>query len=84
MLEKSLHPTGLDGYFYALSTASGKLAWKNNLGDRITTQPEISGRTIFVTSGKNLYSLDMDSGAELWRHVFEKSIRLRPLLSATI
>jgi outer membrane protein assembly factor BamB len=57
---------GLDGIIYALEAQSGKLAWKRELGGRVTTSLAVRGHDLYVgTAKRHLYRLDTDSGEVL-------------------
>ena len=57
-----------DNYCYALESATGNVAWKQDLGEAIVTTPIVSGHRVFVlTIGGSLFALNADSGDVLWR-----------------
>jgi outer membrane protein assembly factor BamB len=54
---------GLDGIIYALDAQSGRVAWKRELGGRVTTSLAVRGHDMYVgTAKRHLYRLDTDSG----------------------
>jgi outer membrane protein assembly factor BamB len=54
---------GLDGIIYALDAQSGRVAWKRELGGRVTTSLAVRGHDLYVgTAKRHLYRLDTDSG----------------------
>ena len=55
--------TGLDGILYALDGHSGKLLWKHDLGNRVTTKLSVIGNSIYMgNSVKKLLRLSADDG----------------------
>jgi outer membrane protein assembly factor BamB len=57
---------GLDGIVYALDSQSGKLAWKKDLGARVTTSIALKGSNLYVgTAKRHVYRLDSSSGEVL-------------------
>lgn len=57
---------GLDGFAYALDAQSGELAWKRDLGARVTTSATIRGHDLYLgTATRHLYRLSVDSGEVL-------------------
>jgi len=64
-----------DGNVYSLSLDSGKVLWKYHTGNKVFAQPEVSGSTVFITSGSSLYALDASSGTEQWSHAFSKAVK---------
>lgn len=54
---------GLDGVVYALFADSGKLIWKRDLGERVSTSLVISGNDLYVgTKNGHVYKLNQNSG----------------------
>jgi len=69
---------GLDGFIYAVEANSGKLAWKSNLGARISTSIAAQGHDIYLgTADRHLYRLDADSGRVLGELSVESEPRWR-------
>jgi outer membrane protein assembly factor BamB len=67
---------GLDGIIYALDAQSGKLAWKKELGGRVTTSLAVRGHDLYVgTAKRHVYRLDTDSGNVLGNFATESEPR---------
>ena len=78
MLGDRVYFGGLDGFIYAVEANSGKLAWKSNLGARISTSIAAQGHDIYLgTADRHLYRLDADSGRVLGELSVESEPRWR-------
>src|SRR5215831_376530 len=54
---------GLDGFAYAVDAQNGKLVWKRDLGEKVTTSAAVSGNSVYVgTAKRHIYRLSADSG----------------------
>jgi outer membrane protein assembly factor BamB len=54
---------GLDGSAYSFDAQSGKLAWKRDLGAKVTTSAAIKGHDLYLgTAKRQLYRLNTESG----------------------
>jgi outer membrane protein assembly factor BamB len=54
---------GLDGFAYALDADNGKLAWKRDLGAKVTTSAAVKGNSVYLgTDKRHVYRLNADSG----------------------
>jgi outer membrane protein assembly factor BamB len=54
---------GHDGTLYACDADSGKLLWKTDVGEPLTTSPVIVGHTLYVGASGRLYQLRVKDGA---------------------
>ena len=78
MLGDRVYFGGLDGFIYAVEANSGKLAWKSNLGARISTSIAAQEHDIYLgTADRHLYRLDADSGRVLGELSVESEPRWR-------
>ena len=73
-----------DGHVYAYRAHSGDLLWQfpgeGEVGE-IWTTPAIGDRTVFVGShDKNVYAIDLETGAEKWRYSTGGTVVAKPLL----
>jgi outer membrane protein assembly factor BamB len=60
-----------EGEFYCIDVR-GQEVWKKDLGERIYSQPAISGDTVFVgTIGGTVYGFDAGKGDLQWRYQFQ-------------
>lgn len=59
--------TSMDGYVYALDSATGRLLWQRSLGGRLYFTPHLFGDTLLVgTQSSRLVALARDSGRICW------------------
>jgi len=73
---------GLDGFVYALDARTGKLAWKSDLGARVTTSVVSQGNDLYVgTANHHLYRIDAVSGKILADLPVEAEPRWRLILT---
>ncbi len=73
-----------DGSVYAYRAHSGELLWRfpgeGEVG-KIWTTPAIGDRTVFVGShDQNIYAVDLETGAEKWRHSTGGTVVAKPLI----
>lgn len=61
-----------DHHVYGLSAATGKVAWKTDLGDPVMsdlTVAEVAGKPVVLAAARRTFAcIDAASGAVLWRH----------------
>ena len=66
--EDKVYFGGEDGNFYALNAANGTKLWSYPTRGRIQGGAAIHGDAIFFESGNIIFSLNKNTGKELWRY----------------
>ena len=70
-----------NGKFYALDLTTGKVLWKKNIKENISTQPNFkSNAVVFGTMKGKLIALDTTNGHKLWTAIMPSSLLSRPTI----
>jgi outer membrane protein assembly factor BamB len=73
------------GYLYALQQATGRIAWRDSIGDYLTdSTPALEGRVLFVSTHSNtMEALNALTGAVYWSFDTTEKIQAPPMLDGS-
>ncbi len=66
--DNSVYLPTTDGRLTGISLDTGRVRWEFTAGTEIVTRPRVIGSSVFANPSRaGMYSLDTESGLELWR-----------------
>ena len=81
VIEERVIATSSRGSIYVVEQATGKLVWRDELGEgRNASPPATDGENIFVGCKTGVLALDVDNGRVMWRFDTPRPVSAQPLV----